>query len=56
MVVPSVGTLQGIDVEIASAIADQAGRDVKASRYQVNGPVDGSQAGCEMTSHGCQKW
>ena len=39
------GTLQGIDVEIASAIADQLGVDVKF--VSVNGPVDGLQAGGE---------
>ena len=47
MVVASeAGTLQGIDVEIASAIADQLGVDVKF--VSVNGPVDGLQAGCDI--------
>ena len=40
------GTLQGIDVEIASALADQLGVDVKF--VSVNGPVDGLQAGCDI--------
>ncbi|MBF0918195.1 MAG: amino acid ABC transporter substrate-binding protein [Atopobium sp.] len=40
------GTLQGIDVEVASAIADQLGVDVKF--VSVNGPVDGLQAGCDI--------
>ena len=40
------GTLQGIDVEIASALADQLGVDVKF--VSVSGPVDGLQAGCDI--------
>ena len=40
------GTLQGVDVEIASALADQLGVDVKF--VTVNGSVDGLQSDCDI--------